>query len=59
MSHSCFYEFETGEMERVFVTPVDAVAGHLRCLHIDPFNYDDTADHILEAFDEMNVWGTT
>jgi len=45
-------------MERTFYFPVDPISGHFRCLYVDPMNWSDTADVILESFDEMPIWGT-
>ncbi len=58
MAYSFVIDSESGEMERVFLFPFDAAAGHFRCLYVAPMNWEDTADVILESFDEMSLWGT-
>jgi hypothetical protein len=58
VAHSFVIDCESGEMERVFYFPVDPIAGHFRCLYVDPLNWIDTADVILESFDENQEWGT-
>lgn len=58
MASSFIIDCESGEMERTFYFPVDPISGHFRCLYVDPMNWSDTADVILESFDEMPIWGT-
>ncbi len=57
MAYSMLKDFESGEMERVFCIPMDPIAGHFRLLFVDPLNWNDTADMVLECIEEQPMWG--